>query len=189
MRRGEGRAGRSGGFTYLGLLALIVLIGILLARAAEVWSAAAQRDREQELLWVGHEYRAAIGRYVAHNHRYPATLTELLGATRADSDASQSSSGAGPATAPGVLEALGFRALRRLYRDPMTNSTDWDTVPSPDGHVMGVVSKSKLRPIKRTGFYDDDVAFADAETYAGWRFVYQPPTYLRSRTLAPGTAN
>ena len=189
MRRGEGRAGRSGGFTYLGLLVLIVLIGVLLARAGEVWSAAAQRDREQELLWVGHEYRAAIGRYVAQNRHYPATLAELLGTTRAGPDASEGSSGAGPATAPGVLEALGFRALRRLYRDPMTNSTDWETVPSPDGRIMGVVSKSKLQPIKRAGFSDDDLGFAGAESYAGWQFVYQLPTYLRGRLPTPGTAN
>ena len=189
MRRGEGRAGRSGGFTYLGLLALIVLIGILLARAGEVWSAAAQRDREQELLWTGHEYRAAIGRFVAHNHHYPATLAELLGATNADSDASTTSTGDGPATAPGVLSTLGFRALRQLYRDPMTNSTDWESVPSPDGRIMGVVSKSKLQPIKRTGFDDADVGFADAESYAAWQFVYQPPAYLRWRTPTPGTTN
>ncbi len=51
------------GFTYLGLLAVVVLIGLLLAAAGEVASTAARREREAQLLWVGHEYRAAIGRY------------------------------------------------------------------------------------------------------------------------------
>jgi type II secretory pathway pseudopilin PulG len=187
MRRGERRAGRSGGFTYLGLLALIVLIGLMLARAAEVWTVAAQRDREQELLWAGHEYREAIGRFVARNHHYPATLQELVGETSANADSSAGNTGDGPATAPGVLGALGFRALRQLYRDPMTNSTDWDTVPSADGRIMGVVSKSKLRPLKRAGFDDADLTFADADTYGSWQFIYQPPAWQRGRTAVPAT--
>ena len=63
MPRGE-RARRSeGGFTYLGLLFLVALIGLMLAAAGEVAATAAQRERETQLLWVGHEYRAAIGRY------------------------------------------------------------------------------------------------------------------------------
>jgi len=63
MSRGERARRRAGGFTYVGLLALIVLIGLMLAAAGEVAATAAQRERETQPLWVGHEYSAAIGRY------------------------------------------------------------------------------------------------------------------------------
>ncbi len=185
MRRGEPRASRERGFTYLGLLVLVTLIGLMLAAAGEVERTALQREREQELLWVGHEYRAAIGRYVAHTHRYPATLADLLGATRADPGGADPGDSAGPTAAPGVIGTLGFRALRRLYRDPMTNSVEWVTIPSPDGRIMGVVSASTQAPLKRTGFDDDDVAFAGADSYAGWQFVYQP-ALTRWRPLTNG---
>ena len=103
MRRGDRQPRRAGGFTYLGLLALISLIGVLLAAAGEVTRTAVQREREQELLWVGHQYRDAIDRFVAHNHRYPATLTELLGATQASPEEAAPGAGDGPSIAQGVL--------------------------------------------------------------------------------------
>src|SRR5712671_4153422 len=80
MPRGERPRRRAGGFTYVGLLALVVLIGLMLAAAGEVASTAAQRERETQLLWVGREYRAAIGRYWRNKRGYPKTLEELLGA-------------------------------------------------------------------------------------------------------------
>src|SRR5215468_7970750 len=87
MPSGE-RARRSDrGFTYIGLLALVVLIGILLAAAGEVAATAAQRERETQLLWVGRQYRAAIGRYWRQKRVFPQALEDLLGA------AGQSASG------------------------------------------------------------------------------------------------
>src|SRR5437763_13953530 len=102
MSRGERARRSAGGFTYVGLLALVALIGLMLATAGEVASTAAQRERETQLLWVGHEYRAAIGRYWRNKRAYPQTLEELLGA------------------APDA--PLPVRYLRRLYLDPMTNA-------------------------------------------------------------------
>ena len=52
-----------GGFTYLGLLFALALIGLALGAAGTVWSVARQRDRERQLLWVGGEIRQAIGHY------------------------------------------------------------------------------------------------------------------------------
>lgn len=188
MRRGREPARRAAGFTYLGLLALIALIGILLAAAGEITRTAIQRDHEQELLWVGHQYRDAIGRFVAHNHRYPATLAELLGGTAAGtSDSTAAGGSGGPAVAAGVLDSMGFRALRRLYRDPITNSTDWVRVPAPDGQIMGVASASTLEPLKHSGFDDADVDFDKAASYAEWRFVYEPQTNFRLRPGAQPT--
>ncbi len=51
------------GFTYLVVLFAVALIGLALAGTATVWTTAAKRMREQELLWVGGQFRLAIQRY------------------------------------------------------------------------------------------------------------------------------
>lgn len=159
MRPGEGvRRGRARGFSYIGLLALIVLIGIVLAAAGQVASTTAQRERETELLFIGHAYRAAIGRYYASAHRLPAALGDLVKI----GDGSQ----AGP-------------ILRKLYRDPMTNTVDWTLLAGPDGGIIGVASTSKREPLKHAGFDAPDADFEDATTYADWQFTAGPPAHPR----------
>src|SRR5215470_9610466 len=151
MPSGE-RARRSDrGFTYIGLLALVVLIGILLAAAGEVAATAAQRERETQLLWVGRQYRAAIGRYWRQKRVFPQALEELLG------------------EAPD--SPLKVRYIRRLYPDPMTNAVDWELVPAPNGGIMGVASRSKRPPLK-THFDEIEKDFADATTYNDWKFAF-----------------
>jgi len=44
------------------------------------------------------------------------------------------------------------RHLRRVYRDPMTGSTEWGLVKEPDGGLSGVYSPSTDAPFKRAGF-------------------------------------
>jgi len=160
----------AGGFTYVGLLVLVALIGLALATAGEVVSTSAQRERETQLLWVGHEYRAAIGRYLSHRRAYPQTLEELLGA------------------APDA--PVQVRYLRRLYPDPMTNAVDWALVQAPDGGIMGVASSSRRAP-RKTGLFDaEDEHFAEATTYGDWQFTY-PPRIVSAATAGanrPGSA-
>ena len=155
---------RGGGFAYIGLLALIVLIGILLAAAGEVTRTAMRHQQESELLWTGRQYEAAIGRFVVHFRRFPHELAELTGPMAA----------AAEQAAPDAQGAMVFRAMRRLYRDPMTHQMDWATVPSPDGGVMGVTSSSARAPLKVAGFDDGEEDFEKAESYRDWKFVYQP---------------
>ena len=159
MRTGEGRRRAELGFTYVGLLVLVAVIGILLAGAGQVASTVARREREAQLLWVGHEYRAAIGRYFSQRRAYPQALEELLGA------------------APDA--PLQVRFLRRLYRDPMTNAVDWVLVPAPDGGILGVASRSTRRPLKTGHFDPADEGFADAATYGDWQFTFLPGGVLR----------
>ena len=155
MPRGKRlRRVRAGGFTYVGLLALIVLIGLMLAAAGEVASTTAQRERETQLRWVGHAYRAAIGRYWYSRRVYPQTLQDLLGE---------------PADAPNPVHHL-----RQLYPDPMTNAVDWQLVPAPNGGIMGIASSSKRAPLKTAGFDDDEPAFKDAGAYSDWQFIFVP---------------
>src|ERR1700732_222237 len=66
------------GFTYLGLLFAVGIMGLMLTVVARVWRTTVQREREAQLLWAGHAYRMAISSYFALGHQYPATLQDLL---------------------------------------------------------------------------------------------------------------
>src|SRR5512139_147346 len=82
------RAGRSPGcrrargFTYIGVLILVVMMGIALAAAGEVWYTAMKREKEQELLFIGSQFRLALEQYSAQSpglgSRYPFSLEDLL---------------------------------------------------------------------------------------------------------------
>jgi type II secretory pathway pseudopilin PulG len=167
MRSGEG-ASRSArterGFTYLGVLILVALIGLALAAAGQVASTTAQREREAQLLWAGHEYRAAIGRYLMRRRVYPQSLEELLGS--------------------GPDELVPVRYIRRLYPDPMTNAVDWVLLPAPAGGIMGVASSSKRAPLKTANFDPADDGFGDAASYGDWQFAFRPGP-LQRRKVPP----
>jgi type II secretory pathway pseudopilin PulG len=162
MRRGRRpRRTGAGGFTYLGLLVLVALVGLLLAKAGEVASTAARREREAQLLWVGHQYRSAIGRYWSQRRAYPTSLEDLLGA--------------GP-DAP-----IPARFLRSLYRDPMTGAVDWTLVQAPTGGIMGIASSSPRAPIKTGGFDAVDEDFQEAKTYGDWQFTFPARATTRKK--------
>jgi type II secretory pathway pseudopilin PulG len=135
-------------------------MGLALTAAAKVWTTTEQRERERQLLFVGHEYRNAIGGYLAHLGHYPGSLEELLGT--ADT-------------------AVPQRFLRRLYPDPITGEPNWTLIRSPDGAgIMGVASSSEAVPIKRANFEPSESSFEDAKTYQDWLFVYVPRYYRRA---------
>ncbi len=156
MHRGEiaRPAPLEAGFTYIGLLVLVALIGFALAAAGEVTATVAKHERERELLFIGHQYRDAIARFYRQNHRFPDTLAELVTAD---------TGGAQPA-----------HYLRHLYLDPMTRAADWTLVPAPGAGIGGVASASMQVPLKQAGFDDEDIDFDKAKTYAGWVFRFDP---------------
>jgi len=55
MRRGNG------GFTYLTIMLLIVVMGILLGATTEVWHTGMQREKERELLFIGTSFAMPSG--------------------------------------------------------------------------------------------------------------------------------
>jgi type II secretory pathway pseudopilin PulG len=155
------------GFTYIGILVAVVIMGLMLTAVSRVWSVTEQRERETQLLFVGDEFRMAISRYFASGHQYPLSL-ELL---QADD-----------------RSPVPKRYLRRLYVDPMTGNADWTLIFASDGvGIMGVASGSKLTPIKRKGFSDADAAFEDSDCYCSWRFVYVPRRYYLKPAPASST--
>jgi type II secretory pathway pseudopilin PulG len=152
-------AGRARGFTYLALLITVAITAGALAAAGGVWSHAAQREKERELLFVGEQFRQAIALYYWRTpggaHQYPKDLEALLEDRR------------WPVTQ---------RYLRKIYRDPITGTVEWGVVEAPGGGVMGVYSRSGEVPIKTANFPQRYGAFAEARSYSDWKFVFTPET-------------
>ncbi len=148
---------RISGFTYLSMLALVVIMGTMLGAAGEVWHIASKRDKEQELLFVGDQFRNAIKSYYQHSpgrsHRYPEALEDLLKDPRY------------PSTQ---------RYLRKIYPDPVTGTLKWGLAKGPAGEILGVYSLSEEEPLKKSNFSVVDRSFEGQTKYKGWVFVFIP---------------
>ena len=146
------------GFTFLGLLIIIAIMGAGLAAAGGLYSHGAQRDKERELLFVGNQFRAAVESYYRRSPgaaAFPKSLDELVEDKRFP---------------------MPQHHLRRLYADPLTGKPDWAVVEAPGGAgIMGVHSRSQAAPVKSGNFDARDAAFEGAARYSDWQFVYQPP--------------
>jgi type II secretory pathway pseudopilin PulG len=112
---------RQEGFTYLGLLLAIALVGLGLTAASEVWVTVARRQRLDQLEFVGQQFVQAIGSYYESSpggvKKFPKSLDDLLEDRRY----------------PFVR-----RHLRQAYINPFTGRTDWDLVAGPGEGFLGV---------------------------------------------------
>ena len=109
------------GFTYLGVLLAMALLGIALMGVSEIWVKTKQRQQMVQLGWVMEQYRRAIESYYYSNtgavHFYPKDIKSLLRDDR----------------------HLGIkRHLREAYKNPFTHSIDWVFIAAPDGGIMGI---------------------------------------------------
>lgn len=145
--------GRQAGFTYLGLMFAIAIAGIGLAGTGVLWQMESRREKEKELLFIGEEYRRAIGSYYEKtpggDKQYPEKLADLLQDKRFPNP---------------------VRHLRRLYREPMMADGEWELIRQ-QGRILGVASRSLDKPIKIAGFAPGQEGFEGAEKYAEWRFL------------------
>lgn len=146
---------RGRGVVLLAFLLALALAGLGAMVAMDVWSVTRQREREQELLFIGHQYRAAIrdfylGGPAGAGRALPTSLEMLLDDDR---------------------YPIPVHHLRRLYPDPITGSTDWGLLMVGD-RIMGVYSKSEAQPLKQKGFALIDSAFEDKTSYRDWVFAF-----------------
>jgi type II secretory pathway pseudopilin PulG len=122
------------GYTYLLLLFMVALAGAALAMMGQQWQAAAQRERETELLFRGGQIRDALQRFndltPDGKPALPLALDELLLDRR------------GPEPR---------HHLRRLYADPFTAQVDWLLLRDAAGGIVGVRSRSHHPALRRHG--------------------------------------
>ena len=153
----------------MGALIIAGVMGAGLAAYGELASHAAQRDKEQELLFVGNQFRQAIGAYYEGTpgavKRFPQKLEELLQDKR---------------------HPMPQRHLRRIYADPITGKREWAIIQAPEGGIMGVHSLSQAEPVKSAGFAARDSALENAKRYSDWQFGYVPPPPLAPRQTPSG---
>ncbi len=172
----------SGGFTYIAVLVLVVIMGIVIGAAAQSWTMLMKREREQELLFRGvqivkaikewHSPSTAPGR-VAPPARPLNDLKDLV-------------------TDPNSLTKKHY--LRRdpdtAYDDPITGKK-WETIKVAGRGIVGVKSTSEDEPVKQAGFlemfYPLDPAkdaylitmfknFEGKKKYSEWQFAWSPQT-------------
>ena len=159
------------GFTYVALLIAVAVIGVGLAAIGPVSHTFQLREKEGQLLFVGDEFRRAIGMYYERSpgglKQYPKKLEDLLRDERY----------------PNVQ-----RYLRKIYADPVTGKKDWGLVEVPGIGIMGVYSLSELPPVKTANFPALYQSFQNARTYSDWKFVYVPGGSVNQSIVPPGTS-
>jgi type II secretory pathway pseudopilin PulG len=146
---------RARGFTYLTVMFMVAILTGGLAMIGELWQTSGAREKEAELLFIGHQYRKAIERYYLSGpqRQYPRSLEDLLKDPRR----------------PGAE-----RYLRKLYPDPIT-SQPFVLLKAPDGGIVGVHSPSEAQPLKTGGFKVRNAAFEGKSKYSDWQFVHTVP--------------
>ena len=164
-RAGRARAASSAGFTYVALLAAVVILGIV-AEVAHVSVARALRaDREAELLHRGQAYQRAVASFHQANGVFPRTLEELVKDPKS------------PAR----------RHIRELYRDPVAKDekAEWRLLRAIDGGIAGVASASGEEPLKQANFPPQFERFTGAKAYSEWIFEYVPPPIAGQKAKKP----
>lgn len=149
---------RQRGFTLIAVLAALFILALSTQWVMGYVSQQAQREREDRLLRIGQAYIQAIGSYYelspGNVKRWPRTMEELTEDKR----------------------FIGIkRHLREVYNDPVTRSSGWGIILSPDGGIAGVHSLSDMRPLRSAAIEMGTFTLPAADRYSGWRFVYQPP--------------
>ena len=146
------------GFTYLGLLILLAILGIVSAAGLRVGKVVHRRVAEEALLDVGKEFSQALERYrrmtPVGQAEAPLELAELLKDPRF----------------PVVV-----RHLRKLYADPVTGRVEWGVVREEDTRrIVGIHSLSTLPPVKVANFARGLGDLGGKLAYSEWIFRANP---------------
>lgn len=146
----------SSGFTYLGLLIFVAVLGLATAASITLGSVIDRRNNEDELIFIGNQFRLAFQSYYnlsPNADRYPRKLDDLVEDSRFPHP---------------------VRHLRKIYVDPMTRSTDWQTFHAPEGGIMGISSRSNQQPVKTGNFGQEEKHLENKGSYSAWVFYYNP---------------
>lgn len=155
---------RQAGFTYLGLIIFVAIIGLVGAATLKIGSLLQRAAAEQELLEIGAAFSAALDSYAAATPRgaspYPPSMAELLKDPRS----------------PAVR-----RHLRKVYVDPLTGKAEWGIVYLGNGEtgIVAVHSLSTAKPLKIANFDSRFKGLDNKEFISEWRFG------ASERSLAP----
>jgi len=171
MRNGKRR---QGGFTYLGLIVFVFIIGLVGAATLKVEALLRRAQLERELLDTGMQFGLALDSYAAATPRgqprAPMRLEDLLRDQRFPNPR---------------------RHLRKLFIDPVTGKAEWGLVRAGEaGPILGVHSLSQATPLKQANFEPYFAGFENREHLAEWKFMAketgtQVPPVVAGQPLVP----
>ena len=171
MRNGKRR---QGGFTYIGLIVFVFIIGLVGAATLKVEALLRRAQLERELLDTGMQFGLALDSYAAATPRgqprAPMRLEDLLRDQRFPNPR---------------------RHLRKLFIDPVTGKAEWGLVRAGEaGPILGVHSLSQATPLKQANFEPYFAGFENREHLAEWKFMAketgtQVPPVVAGQPLVP----
>jgi type II secretory pathway pseudopilin PulG len=174
----------SDGFTYLGLLILLAVMGLVAAAGLKMGTLLQRAAAEEELLEIGAQFSEALRSYAAATPQgqaqQPPGLQDLLKDPRFPNPR---------------------RHLRKIFVDPVTGKAEWGIIYLGDKvGVLGVYSLSNAQPLKIANF---DIRFQNMDNrqrISDWKFlmaggdgvapaVLTPPNSMTApiSLFAPGT--
>lgn len=151
------------GFSYIGLLIAIAILGAASAATLTAGASMQRRAAEDELLFVGSQFQDALKSYYESTppgaKPHPARLEDLLLDKRTP---------------------VPRRHLRKVFVDPLTGKPEWGTVFNGGG-ISGIYSLAAEQPIRIAGFDDRFSSFAGKQKYSDWVFGYLPPAFQNNQ--------
>jgi len=151
------------GYAMAALLVGLAIMGVLISVVLPVWSQVAQREREAELIFRGEQYSRSIELYQRKN----------LGQLPVD-----------------FKDLVDQRFLRKLYKDPMTSSGEFEVLYERENSGLVVLDEAVLRRsrdlnqsrqggiigVASKSIEDSLRIYNDGIKYNEWRFVYNSST-------------
>ncbi|MGK5036614.1 type II secretion system protein [Janthinobacterium sp. LB3P118] len=162
-------ARRQRGFTYLGLIIVVAILGLVGAAGLKMGSLLQRQAAEQELLDIGAQFVDALQSYAgatpAGQPQQPPNLAALLRDPRF----------------PQVR-----RHLRKLYVDPITGRAEWGLLYQPGSQgIIGMHSLSSSAPLKVGNFEARFTGFEGKSQLSEWQFVVGGPVPPAGLALVP----
>jgi type II secretory pathway pseudopilin PulG len=109
------------GYNLVALAMIITVLAIAVSAVIPLWSARIRRDKEEELISRGFQYAEAIRVFQKRFGRLPNRLEELI--------------------------KVEPRSIRRLWKDPMTDSGAWGVIVELPGRGMIAVDSRTGQPL------------------------------------------
>lgn len=185
---GQGSRADQRGYAMAALLVSMSVMAVMMAAALPVWTHFAQREKEEELIWRGEQYRRAImlfqrryantfpptvdilveQKFLRKKYKDPITNDDFqiipVGGGVASGRPGMPGAGTGPSNAQaGMAPAGGFGAAQPGAGPGTTPSSSFGQATQPAMGIQGVTSKSKDTSIK---------LYNGMDRYNQWAFVY-----------------
>ena len=127
------------------LMALITIMGILLMKGIPAITTEVQREQEAELIFRGESIAKAIRVFATKTGHYPNSLPEL--------------------------ETLRPRIIRKIYKDPMTESGEWDLIYAVQPGATGDTHSLPIIGVRSKSQKDSFKIYNNKTIYSDWAFT------------------